>query len=62
MKGFNLIGQANSMISFLKEYIVFIKERKKYWLYPIFIILGFVGFLIALGTGSSVAPFIYAIF
>ncbi|MFL2887360.1 MAG: DUF5989 family protein [Pelagibacteraceae bacterium] len=50
------------MISFLKEFLFFLKERKKYWLFPIFFILGLFGMLIVLGQGSTVAPFIYAIF
>ena len=51
------------MFSFLKEILEFFKERKKYWLYPIYIILALFGVLIILGQGSStVAPFIYAIF
>ena len=50
------------MIDFLKEFFLFLKERKKIWLYPIFLILGIFGTLIVLGQGSSVAPFIYAIF
>ena len=51
------------MISFLIEFFQFLKARKKYWLYPIFIVLGLFGILIILGQGSStLAPFIYAIF
>ena len=50
------------MIDFFKEFLAFLKERKKIWLYPIFLILGIFGILIILGQGSSVAPFIYAIF
>tara|TARA_B100001741_G_C15960578_1_gene328785 strand:- start:324 stop:476 length:153 start_codon:yes stop_codon:yes gene_type:complete len=50
------------MIDFLKEFLFFLKERKKFWLYPIFFILGLFGFLIVMGQGSTVAPFIYAIF
>ncbi len=50
------------MIDFIKEFLSFLKERKKFWLYPIFLILGLFGILIVLGQGSTVAPFIYAIF
>ena len=35
--------------------------RKKYWLLPIFIILGIFGMLIILSQGSAVAPFVYII-
>ena len=50
------------MISFLKEFWEFLKERKKYWLLPIIIVLALFGILIVLSQGSAVAPFIYTIF
>ena len=50
------------MLSFIKEFIDFIRERKKYWLLPIIIVLALFGFLIVLSQGSAVAPFIYTIF
>jgi|TARA_B100000749_G_C18305227_1_gene414330 hypothetical protein len=50
------------MIDFLKEFLEFLKERKKYWLLPIFIVLALFGILIVLSQGSVVAPFIYTIF
>ena len=50
------------MLSFLKEFIDFIRERKKYWLLPIIIVLALFGFLIVLTQGSAIAPFIYTIF
>jgi hypothetical protein len=50
------------MLSFLKEFLDFIRERKKYWLLPIIIVLALFGILIVLSQGSAVAPFIYTIF
>ena len=50
------------MLNFLKEFLEFLKERKKYWLFPILIILALFGILIVLSQGSVVAPFIYTIF
>ena len=50
------------MLSFLKELVEVFRERKKYWLIPIVIILSFFGALIILGQGSVIAPFIYPIF
>jgi|TARA_B110000438_G_scaffold282915_1_gene310400 hypothetical protein len=50
------------MISFLKEFLEFLKERKKYWLFPILVVLALFGILIVLSQGSVVAPFIYTIF
>ena len=50
------------MLSFIKEFWEFIKERKKFWLLPIIIILFTFGAIIVLSEGSAVAPFIYTIF
>ena len=49
-------------MSFLKEFWEFLRERKKYWLIPIIMVLVLFGGLIILSQGSAVAPFIYAIF
>ena len=50
------------MIEFIKEFWEFLRERKKYWLLPILIVLAFFGVIIVLSQGSAVAPFIYTIF
>ena len=50
------------MLSFFSEFWEFLKERKKFWLLPIIIILGLFGAIIVLSQGSVVAPFIYTIF
>tara|TARA_B100000586_G_C19830467_1_gene310285 strand:- start:106 stop:255 length:150 start_codon:yes stop_codon:yes gene_type:complete len=47
---------------FLKEFWDFLKERKKYWLFPILLVLLIFGGLIILSQGSAIAPFIYTIF
>jgi len=49
-------------MSFLKEFWDFLKERKKYWLIPIILVLVLFGGLIILSQGSAIAPFIYTIF
>jgi len=49
-------------MDFLKEFLEFLKVRKKYWLFPIFFVLVIFGALIILSQGSAVAPFIYTIF
>jgi hypothetical protein len=38
------------------------KERKKFWLLPIVLVLVLLGGLIVLTQGSAVAPFIYTLF
>lgn len=49
-------------MSFLVDLWRFLKERKKWWLMPIVLVLLIFGVLIVLSGGSAVAPFIYAIF
>ncbi|MFK7786900.1 MAG: DUF5989 family protein [Crocinitomicaceae bacterium] len=49
-------------MDFLKDIWGFIKERKKYWLGPVIIMLLLIGVLLVIGGGSSVAPFIYSLF
>jgi hypothetical protein len=40
----------------------FMRERRKFWLLPIFVILILFGSLIVLTQGSVVAPFVYTLF
>ncbi len=46
----------------LKELIAFLFARKKYWLWPVFLMMALLGVLIVLAHGSALAPFIYTIF
>jgi hypothetical protein len=50
------------MIEFLKEFLNFLKVRKKYWLAPIMVVLLLFGMLFVVSQGTAVAPFIYTIF
>ena len=50
------------MGEFIMELWDFMKERKKFWLMPIIIVLMMLGGLIVLTQGSAVAPFIYTLF
>ncbi len=50
------------MIDTIKELILFLRVRKKYWLIPIVFVLFLFGILIVLGEGSVIAPFIYTFF
>jgi hypothetical protein len=49
-------------MSFLVELWTFMKVRKKFWLFPIIVIMVMFGGLLVLVQGSAVAPFIYTIF
>lgn len=46
----------------LNELFRFIKERKKFWLIPVIVVLLLIGVLIVIGGGSAIAPFIYTLF
>ena len=50
------------MISILRELWLFMRVRKKYWLFPVLLMLAIFGALIVLTQGSAVAPFIYTFF
>ncbi len=50
------------MFDLLKDLWAFMKERKKFWLAPIIIMLLMLGALMVLTQGSAVAPFIYTLF
>lgn len=44
------------------EFFVFLKNRKKYWLWPLFLILILLSLLIVFAQGSVLGPFIYSLF
>lgn len=51
-----------SKISIIKEFLIFLKDTKKWWLLPIVIFLISFGVFIIFVEGSAIAPFIYTIF
>ncbi len=46
----------------IKELWAFLRTRKKFWLWPILIMMALLGVLIVLAQGSAIAPFIYTLF
>ena len=40
----------------------FMRERKKWWLIPVILVMLIVGTLLVFAQGSALAPFIYTIF
>ncbi len=50
------------MLDLLKDLWAYMRERKKFWLAPIIIVMLLLGALIILAEGSAVAPFIYTLF
>jgi len=49
-------------MSFIKELWHFMLVRKKFWLFPILLMMALLGSLIVFTQGSAVAPFIYTLF
>lgn len=51
-----------SKMSIVGELWAFMRERKKWWLLPIIVVMVLVGSLLVFAQGSALAPFIYTIF
>ena len=49
-------------MDFIRDIWAFIKERKKFWLIPIILVLVLLGVIIVLGGSSAIAPFVYTLF
>jgi uncharacterized membrane protein YjdF len=49
-------------MSFIKEFLRFLKKNKKLWLAPFLFILLVIGGLLVLANSSPLAPFIYVLF
>jgi hypothetical protein len=50
------------MMDLLSDLWAFMRERKKFWLAPIVIVMVLLGGLLIFAQGSVVAPFIYTLF
>jgi len=49
-------------MEFIREFISFLKQRKKYWLFPIIFIMLLFAIMLIATQNSVVAPFIYTLF
>jgi hypothetical protein len=47
---------------FFREFLRFMRARRKYWLYPVFLVMIVVAGLVVLSKGSVIAPLIYTMF
>jgi len=50
------------MLDLIKDLWGFLRERKKFWLAPIILVMLLLGALLIFAQGSAVAPFIYTLF
>ncbi|WP_239023234.1 DUF5989 family protein [Muricauda aurantiaca] len=46
----------------IKEFWLFLRTRKKYWLIPLLVVLLFISVIVVLTASSALAPFIYSLF
>ena len=46
----------------VREFWMFLKQEKKYWLAPVVFVLLLFGLLLIFAQSSAVAPFIYTLF
>jgi len=49
-------------MSLVAELWAFMRERRKWWLLPVILVMLAVGTLLVFAQGSALAPFIYTIF
>jgi hypothetical protein len=49
-------------MSFLLEFLRFVRSRKKYWLVPVLLFMLAIGGIVVFSQGSALAPLIYALF
>jgi len=50
------------MLSFVKELSIFMIQRRKFWLFPIVLMMLLLGGLLVLAEGSVIGPFVYTFF
>lgn len=50
------------MMEMIKDLWKFLRERKKWWLFPVILVLLVIGALLVLTSGTAVAPFVYTFF
>jgi hypothetical protein len=49
----------DNMWQLCKEFFLFLRQEKKWWLIPLLVILALLGALLVLSTNPALAPFMY---
>lgn len=57
-----LLVRLREYLGALGEIWRFLRVRKKWWLAPVFLVLGLLGLVLVLSQGSALSPFIYTVF
>ncbi|HWB01163.1 MAG TPA: DUF5989 family protein [Pirellulales bacterium] len=58
---FETLAHEQSDTGLVREFVLFLRENKKWWLAPIILVLALMGVLVVL-SASGAAPFIYTFF
>jgi len=56
------MGRFQVVLGLAREFVLFMKEDRTWWLAPILIALVGLGSFVVFTQGSALAPFIYALF
>jgi hypothetical protein len=51
-----------AVLEFVTDFVGFLRERKRFWLLPLLVILLVMGLLVFFTQGSAIAPLIYTLF
>ncbi len=49
-------------LEFVRDFLGFLRERKRFWLLPLLVILVLMGLLVFFTQGSALAPLLYTLF
>lgn len=55
-------GIEGENVGFVKEFWLFLKVRKKFWLLPILLVTALFGGMLVVTETSALSPFIYTLF
>jgi hypothetical protein len=57
-----LLNARREEMEFFREFWLYMRTRRKFWLLPIVVCLGLFGGLVVLTKGTAIAPFVYTLF
>ena len=57
-----MIRDIGNKFGIAEELLVFLWQRKMWWMIPLVVVLLFFGLLIVVGSSTGVGPFIYTLF
>lgn len=54
-------GRPVERLEIIAAYLQFLRQQKKWWMFPMVLLLMLLGMLVGLTQGSPLAPFIYTV-